>query len=130
MTSASSGPSGRMIPDVWLVCTEGCSGNVSVELSSSNSSHPSGVSAHFGTGKVYGTSQDSASVNCVFAGYLCPSFVPDPWCIKNCSSQLFPLDVCDTQRSVCDGQRGRENSVYCSQSICTHSKSYKCVIYF
>lgn len=68
-----------------------------------------GVSAHFGTGKVCGTRQDSASVNCVFAGYLCPSFVPDPWCIKNCSSQLLPLDVCDTQRVVCDGQRGIKN---------------------
>lgn len=55
---------------------------------------------------------NSASVNCVFAGCLCPPCLPAPWWVKTCPSQLCPLNVCDTQTSVCDGQRGRENSVY------------------
>lgn len=48
----------------------------------------------------------------VLARYLRPPCLPDPRCIVACSSQLFPSDRCDTQMSVCDGQSGRENSIY------------------
>lgn len=34
LTNASPGPSGRMRPDVCLVCTERCSGNLSIQPSS------------------------------------------------------------------------------------------------
>lgn len=63
----------------------------------------------------------------VLARYLCPPCLPDPQCIITCSSQLFLLDTCDTNKCLWWADRQRKLKQFISNNPSAHTENPRSV---